>query len=214
MRRAGVSWCGFPQLTGRLTDPLPGFAEALPPRYRGLAGADLPWPAMDRRHGLFIAVAIGLAAIAGTYAALQTTDLGAQAATTSEKEIAAADVRLDKQEAALRRAAKKRPPRLPKLPGRASAASAASAGGGTAGAGAPGFAASSSGPAPSVAAPAPPPSNSGPGSFDDHGGDRDDAAEAYEDYLDDRADALEDAREDAEDAREDAADAREDRDDD
>jgi hypothetical protein len=52
---------------------------------------------MDRRHGLFIAVAIGLAAIAGTYAALQTTDLGAQAATTSEKEIAAADVQLDKQ---------------------------------------------------------------------------------------------------------------------
>ena len=57
---------------------------------------------MDRRHGFFIALAIGLAAIAGTYAAFQTTDLGAQAATSSEKEIAAADVRLDEQEAALR----------------------------------------------------------------------------------------------------------------
>lgn len=156
---------------------------------------------MDRRHGLFIAVAIGLAAIAGTYAALQTTDLGAQAATSSEQEIAAADVRLDRQEAALRKAARKRPPRLPKLPARA-----AGVGGGVAASGpasAPPVAAFAPTPAPSGG---PGPSgNSGPGSFDDHGGD-----DAYEDHLDDRADALEDARDDAEDAREDAADAWED----
>ena len=75
---------------------------------------------MNRRHGIFLAVAIGLAAIAGTYAALQTTDLGAQAQTLSEQEIAAADARLDQQEAALRRAANKRPPRLPQLPARVS----------------------------------------------------------------------------------------------
>jgi hypothetical protein len=158
---------------------------------------------MDRKHGLFIAVAIGLAAIAGTYAALQTTDLGAQAATTSEKEIAAADMRLDKQEAALARAAKKRPPKLPKLP--AKAAGGASGGGGASASG-PGSA------APAAAAPAPAPSGPGPSvtsghdAFDDHGGDRDDAAEAYEDYLDDRADALEDAADEREDAWEDAHD--------
>ena len=157
---------------------------------------------MDRRHGLFIAVAIGLAAIAGTYAALQTTDLGAQAATSSEKEIAAADVRLDQQEAALRRAARKRPPKLPKLPARASAGT----GGGAATASGPGSAAlaAAAAPAPAVSVPAPA-GNSGPGSFDDHGGD-DDAADEYEDYLDDRADAMEDAADAAEDAWEDAHD--------
>src|SRR5688500_2146451 len=158
---------------------------------------------MDRRHGLFIALAIGLAAIAGTYAALQTTDLGAQAATSSEKEIAAADVRLDKQEAALRRAATKRPPKLPKLPARASGAAS---GGGGATASGPGSAASAA-----AAAPAPAPArsvpgqsgDSGPGGFDDHGGHDDDAEDAYEDYLDDRADAMEDAADEADDARED-----------
>ena len=106
---------------------------------------------MNRRHGLFIAVAIGLAAIAGTYAALQTTDLGAQAATVSAKEIAAADQQLDKQEAALRRAAKKRPPRLPKLPAKAERPAAAEA---------PAVAPAA---APAASAPAPPGSfSSGP----------------------------------------------------
>ena len=155
---------------------------------------------MDRRHGLFIAVAIGLAAIAGTYAALQTTDLGAQAATSSEKEIAAADVRLDEQEAALRRAARKRPPKLPKLPARVPAAAS---GGGGATANGPGSAAPAAA-APAVSGPGPS-GNSGPGSFDDHDGE-DDVADAYEDYLDDRADAMEGAAEEAEDAWEDAHD--------
>jgi hypothetical protein len=149
---------------------------------------------MNRKHGLFLAVALGLAAVAGTYAAMQTTDLGAQAATVSAREIAAADKRLDKQEAALQRAARKRPPKLPKLPPRAQAASAGSPG---AAAAAPAAAAPA---APAPASPAPPVSNSGPGSFDDHDDDAaEDAADAYEDYLDDRADAMEDAREDAED---------------
>jgi hypothetical protein len=157
---------------------------------------------MDRRHGLFIALAIGLAAIAGTYAAFQTTDLGAQAATSSEKEIAAADVRLDEQEAALRRAARKKPPKLPKLPARASG----TAGGGGGTVSGPGSAPATAAPAAALPAPSGPgPSvNSGLGSFDDHGGD--DPADAYEDYLDDRADAMEDAADAAEDAWEDAHD--------
>jgi hypothetical protein len=160
---------------------------------------------MDRRHGLFIALAIGLAAIAGTYAAFQTTDLGAQAATSSEREIAAADIRLDEQEAALQRAAGKKPPELPKLPARASGA--ASGGGGVSASGsgsaAPAAAAQAAAlPAPSGPGPA---VNSGPGSFDDHGSD-DDAADAYADDLDERADAMEDAADEAEDAWEDAHD--------
>jgi hypothetical protein len=121
---------------------------------------------MNRRHGLFLAVAIGLAAIAGTYAALQTTDLGAQAATLSERQVAEADVRLDRQEAALRRAAKKHPPRLPELPAKASGGQAGGSGAAA---------------APAPAAPAPAPAgasfssgssgSSGSGSSDDGGDD-------------------------------------------
>jgi hypothetical protein len=133
---------------------------------------------MNRRHGLFLAVAIGLAAIAGTYAALQTTDLGAQAATLSEKEIAAADIRLDKQEAALRRAARKRPPRLPKLPARASGGLAVASSGPAAGAA---TVASTPAPAPSGGSFSSGPSgNSGPGSWDDHDDDH-----HHEDDFDD-----------------------------
>jgi hypothetical protein len=147
---------------------------------------------MNRKHGLFLAVALGLAAVAGTYAAMQTTDLGAQAASVSEQEIAAADKRLDEQEAALRRAARKRPPKLPKLPPRAQAPAAAPAGGGgnaPAPAAAPAVA-----PAPAAPAPAFTDDNSGHGSHDDDD-HADDLEDAREDYLDD----LEDAREDAED---------------
>jgi hypothetical protein len=113
-------------MPGGLLTPYLGLAKPLPRPNRSLAGADLRSSAMNRRHGLFLAVAIGLAAVAGTYAAFQTTDLGAQANTLSQKEFAAAELRLDKQEAALRRAARKRPPRLPELPARASAGAGAS----------------------------------------------------------------------------------------
>jgi hypothetical protein len=68
---------------------------------------------LKRIHALFIALALGIAAVAGTFAALETTSLGAEAATVSEAEIAARDRKLDRAEAALRRAAKRRPPRLP-----------------------------------------------------------------------------------------------------
>jgi hypothetical protein len=149
---------------------------------------------MNRKHGLFLAVALGLAAVAGTYAAMQTTDLGAQAASVSEQEIAAADKRLDEQEAALRRAARKRPPKLPKLPPRAQAPVAVPAGSGSAPA--PAAAPATAAPAPAPAAPAPAftDDNSGHGSHDDDD-HADDLEDAREDYLDD----LEDAREDAED---------------
>jgi hypothetical protein len=146
---------------------------------------------MNRKHGLFLAVALGLAAVAGTYAAMQTTDLGAQAASVSEQEIAAADKRLDEQEAALRRAARKRPPKLPKLPPRAQAPAGAPAGSGSAPA--PAAAPAAAAPAPAAPAPAFTDDNSGHGSHDDDHAD--DLEDAREDYLDD----LEDAREDAED---------------
>src|ERR671915_54682 len=82
---------------------------------------------VKRRHGLLIAVVLGAAAVAGTSAMLQTVSLGADAKSASDKEIAKADMRLDRQEAKLRRAAKKRPPKLPKVPDAAPAASSAPA---------------------------------------------------------------------------------------
>src|SRR5918997_1162620 len=134
---------------------------------------------VKRRHGLLIAVVLGAAAVAGTSAMLQTVSLGADAKSASEQEIAKADMRLDRQEAKLRRAAKKRPPKLPKVPDAASAPAAAA-------------------PAPAPApAPATPVSSS-------HGGHDDD----YDDMLEDRADELEDIAEDRADAAEDLADER------
>src|ERR671915_1615667 len=84
---------------------------------------------VKRRHGLLIAIVLGAAAVAGTSAMLQTTSLGADAKSASEKEIAKADMRLDRQEAKLRRAAKRRPPKLPKVPDAAPSSAPAAASG-------------------------------------------------------------------------------------
>ena len=143
---------------------------------RELAGTYLPCAAMNRAHGLVLAVAIGLAAAAGTYAALQTTDLGAKASTLSQQQVTAANARLDKRQAALRHAAAKHPPRLPKLPHKISAPAPAPA--------AAPAAAPAPAPTPAIAtAPAPPTGSygsgptgdAGPGGWaDDRGDDRSD----------------------------------------
>jgi hypothetical protein len=156
---------------------------------------------VKRKHGFLIAVVLGAAAVAGTSAMLQTVSLGADAKTASEKEIAKADMRLDRQEAKIRRAAKRRPPKLPKVP---DAAPAAASGGatpaGASGAAAPAVAPASA-TAPTPAAPAPAPAAAVPVSSshdDDH----------FEDMLEDRADELEDIADDRADAAEDVADDR------
>jgi hypothetical protein len=153
---------------------------------------------VKRRHGLLIAVVLGAAAVAGTSAMLQTVSLGADAKSASEEEIAKADMRLDRQEAKLGRAAKRRPPKLPKVPDAAAAAASGPAAAAPASAPAP-AAAPAAVPAPAAPAPAPavPVSSS-------HGGHDDD----YEDMLEDRADELEDIADDRADAAEDLADER------
>jgi hypothetical protein len=84
---------------------------------------------MNRLHALVVAVLLGIAAVAGSYAALGTTALGVTAseATLSDAQIAAREAKLDKAERALRRAAKRQPPALPPLPARRSSASLAAA---------------------------------------------------------------------------------------
>ncbi len=148
---------------------------------------------MKRRHGFLIAVVLGAAAVAGTSAMLQTVSLGADAKSASEQEIAKADMRLDRQEAKIRRAAKRRPPKLPKVPEAAPAA----AGGGAAPASAPAPAAAPAAAAAPAPIPAAPVSSS-------HGGHDDD----YEDMMEDRADELEDLADERADAAEDRADER------
>jgi hypothetical protein len=148
---------------------------------------------VKRRHGFLIAVVLAVAAVAGTSAMLQTVSLGADAKSASEQEIAKADMRLDRQEAKLRRAAKRRPPKLPKVP--AATAAAASASPAPAPAPAPAAApATAPASAPVPAAPAP----------SSHGGHDDD----YEDAMEDRADELDDLADERADAAEDLADER------
>ena len=76
---------------------------------------------MKRLHVLVLALLLGAAAVAATFAVLTTASLGtgAKAApAVSSAEIAARNAKLDKAEAAMRRALKKKPPALPKLPKR------------------------------------------------------------------------------------------------
>jgi hypothetical protein len=80
---------------------------------------------MNRLHALVVAVLLGIAAVAGSYAALGTTALGATAgeATVSDAQIVARKAKLDRAERALRRAARRKHPALPPLPARRSSAS-------------------------------------------------------------------------------------------
>ena len=79
---------------------------------------------MKRSHALLLALLLGVAAVAATFAVLSTTSLGMSAKAapaTSSARIAARNAKLDKAEAALRHALKKRPPALPALPKRVKA---------------------------------------------------------------------------------------------
>ena len=80
---------------------------------------------MKRSHAVLLALLLGVAVVAATFAVMTTTSLGmsakAAAPAGSSARIAARNHKLDKTEAALRRALGKKPPALPKLPKRVSA---------------------------------------------------------------------------------------------
>lgn len=83
---------------------------------------------MNRRHVAVIALFLALALVAGMFAAVRTTRLGATAtASVPAAQIAAKNRQLDRFEAKLRVAAKKRPPALPALPAATSSAPLAAA---------------------------------------------------------------------------------------
>jgi len=80
---------------------------------------------MKRSHALLLALLLGVAAAAATFAVVTTTSLGVSAKAASpgvpSAQIAARSHKLDRTETALRRALKNKPPALPKLPKRVSA---------------------------------------------------------------------------------------------
>ena len=151
---------------------------------------------MKRRHGFLIAIVLAAATVAGTFAALQTAALGPEASGPSERQLTQADKRLDKQEARLRRAAKRHPPKLPVRP-------AASAPRGGAPAAAQVRAAAA--PAPVPAGPVLAPSSSG-GHDDDFEDRAEDRADNLEDQAEERAEALEEQAEERAEALEEAFD--------
>lgn len=75
---------------------------------------------MKRIHALIIALALGIAVVAGTFAALRTTQLGAgsQATATqvSSVQISKQNRALNRAEAALRAELKKKPPAIAAVP--------------------------------------------------------------------------------------------------
>jgi hypothetical protein len=82
---------------------------------------------MNRKHGLAVALMLGAAAAAGTFALARTTAVSAGSASSvavSDTTIARLNRELDRNEAALRKALDSRPPALPAAPVATSAAAA------------------------------------------------------------------------------------------
>ena len=77
---------------------------------------------MKSSHAVLLSCLLAVAAVAATLAVLKTTSLGLQAkpaaAAVSANQVATRNAKLDRTEAALRRALRKKPPALPKLPAR------------------------------------------------------------------------------------------------
>ena len=72
---------------------------------------------MKRIHALLIALAVSFAVVAGTFAAIRTTQLGSAASpSVSPTEVARQTRILDHTQAQLKRVLNKRPPKLPPLP--------------------------------------------------------------------------------------------------
>ena len=82
---------------------------------------------MKRVHAFVIAGILGVAAVAGTFAATTSTSLGVEATGVSDAEIATREKTLRKAERRLARAAKRQPPALQVVPTRRGSAVLASA---------------------------------------------------------------------------------------
>jgi type II secretory pathway component PulJ len=77
---------------------------------------------MKRTHALLIALALGIAVVAGAFAVIRTTQLGSKATATqvSSAQIARQNRALSRAEAALRAELRRKPPAIGALPARSS----------------------------------------------------------------------------------------------
>jgi hypothetical protein len=71
---------------------------------------------MNRTRALIVALAVGLAAVAGVFALGNTLSLGNQAHASTDKQVAQRTAQLDRYEASLRKALAQKPPALPPVP--------------------------------------------------------------------------------------------------
>jgi hypothetical protein len=128
---------------------------------------------MARKHAVLISLAVASALVAGVFAAVRTTELGASASagtTLSAADLSSRDRELDRMSKQIRAHARKRPPKLPALVVPASAGGSVSSGHGL-------------GPQ-LVSNSGPGSASSGPGGFDDGGDDFDDHDEDDDDHED------------------------------
>jgi hypothetical protein len=133
---------------------------------------------MARKHAVLISLAVASALVAGVFAAVRTTELGASASagtTLSAADLSSRDRELDRMSKHLRAHARKRPPKLPALVVPASAGGSVPSG---------------HGPGPQLVSNSGPGSaSSGPGGFDDDGEDFDDHDEHFDDHDEDDDDS-------------------------
>jgi len=71
---------------------------------------------MNRTRALVISLAIAVAAVGGVFAVASTVQLGADARSTSDAQVARRTAQLDRYEASLRKALAQKPPALPPVP--------------------------------------------------------------------------------------------------
>ncbi len=80
---------------------------------------------MKRRRALFLALAAGVAGVAGVFALGSTLALGSEARSTTDRQVAVRTAQLDRYEASLRKALAAEPPKLPPLPSASDTSAAA-----------------------------------------------------------------------------------------
>jgi hypothetical protein len=70
---------------------------------------------MNRSRALILSLGVGVAAVAGVFAATSTISLGSEAKASTDKQVAQRTAQLDRYEASLQKALAKEPPRLPAM---------------------------------------------------------------------------------------------------
>ena len=71
---------------------------------------------MNRSRALILSLGVGVAAVAGVFAATSTVSLGSEAKASTDQQVAERTAQLDRYEASLQKALAEGPPKLPAMP--------------------------------------------------------------------------------------------------